>query len=54
MLEHANKNGILKLINCDLVFDNASTNTIKMNYIKTMLTGNFVRVEIIEKRSPGQ
>ena len=40
LLEHANKNGIFDLIDRDLVFNNASTNKIKMNHIKTMLCGN--------------
>ena len=40
LLEHANKNGIFDLIDHDLVFENASTNKIKMNHIKTMLCGN--------------
>ena len=43
LLEHANKNGIFDLIDHDLVFENASTNKIKMNHIKTMLCGNFIR-----------
>ncbi len=42
LLEHANKNGIFDLIDHDLVFENASTNKIKMNHIKTMLCGNFI------------
>jgi metal-dependent hydrolase (beta-lactamase superfamily II) len=37
LLEHANKNVIFDLIDHDLVFENASTNKIKMNRIKTML-----------------
>jgi len=32
LLEHANKNGIFDPIDHDLVFDNASTNKIKMNH----------------------
>ena len=49
LLEHANKNGILDLIDRDLVFDNASTNKIKMNHIKTMLCGNFVGIDKLER-----
>ncbi len=37
MLEHTNKNGVFDLIDHNLVFENASTNKIKMNHIKTML-----------------
>jgi SAM-dependent methyltransferase len=35
LLEHASKNGIFDLIDHDLVFENASTNKIKMNHIQT-------------------
>jgi hypothetical protein len=45
LLEHANKNGVFDLIDNDLVFDNVSTNKIKMNHIKTMLCGNFVGID---------
>ena len=40
LLEYANMKGIFDLIDHDLVFDNASTNKIKMNHIKIMLCGN--------------
>jgi hypothetical protein len=49
LLEHANKNGIFDLIDHDLVFDNVSTNKIKMNHIKTMLCGNFVGIDKLER-----
>jgi hypothetical protein len=49
LLEHANKNGIFDLIDRDLVFENASTNKIKMNHIKTMLCGNFVGIDKLER-----
>ena len=49
LLEHANKNGVFDLIDNDLVFDNASTNKIKMNHIKTMLCGNFVGIDKLER-----
>jgi len=49
LLEHANKNGIFGQIDHDLVFDNASTNKIKMNHIKTMLCGNFIGVDKLER-----
>jgi len=35
-------NGIFELIATDLVFDNASTNKIKMKHVKTMLCGNLL------------
>lgn len=49
LLEHANKNGIFDLIDNDLIFENASTNKIKMNHIKTMLCGNFIGIDKLER-----
>ena len=49
LLEHANKNGVFDLIDHDLVFENASTNKIKMNHIKTMLCGNFIGIDKLER-----
>jgi hypothetical protein len=49
LLEHANKNGIFDLIDRDLVFGNASTNKIKMNRIKSMLCGNFIGIDKLER-----
>lgn len=49
LLEHANKNGIFDLIDHDLVFENASTNKIKMNHIKIMLCGNFIGIDKLER-----
>jgi len=49
LLEYANKNGILDLIDNDLIFENASTNKIKTNHIKTMLCGNFVGIDKLER-----
>ena len=49
LLEHASNNGIFDLIDHDLVFGNASTNKIKMNHIKTMLCGNFVGIDKLER-----
>lgn len=49
LLEHTNKNGIFDLIDHDLVFENASTNKIKMNHIKTMLCGNFIGIDKLER-----
>ena len=49
LLEHAYKNGIFDLIDHDLVFENASTNKIKMNDIKTMLCRNFVGIDKLER-----
>jgi len=49
LLENAKNNGIFELIDTDLVFDNESTNKIKMNHIKTMLCGHFIGIEKLER-----
>ena len=55
LLEHTGKNGIFDLIDHDLVFENASTNTIKadgyirMNHIKTMLCDNFIGIDKLKR-----
>ncbi len=41
LLENAKSNGIFQLMENDLVFDNDSTNIIKMNHIETMLFRSF-------------
>jgi len=49
LFENATTNGIFELIDTDLVFDNESTNKIKMNHIKTMLCGHFIGIEKLER-----
>lgn len=49
LLENAKTNGIFELIDTDLVFDNESTNKIKMNHIKTMLCGHFIGIDKLER-----
>jgi hypothetical protein len=49
LLEQTNKNGIFDLIDRNVVFDSASTNKIKMNHIKTMLCGNFLGIDKLER-----
>ena len=49
LLENAKSNGVFDLIENDLVFDNDSTNKIKMNHIKTMLCGNFIGIDKLER-----
>ena len=49
LLEHVSKNGIFDLIDNNLVFENESTNKIKMNHIKTMLCGNFIGIDKLER-----
>ena len=50
LLEHGRKNGIFDLIDNDLVFENRSTNKIKMNHIKTMLCGNLIGIDKLERQ----
>jgi len=49
LLENAKNNGIFDLIENNLVFDNESTNKIKMNHIKTMLCGHFIGIDKLER-----
>ena len=49
LLENAKTNGIFELIDADLVFDNESTNKIKMNHVKTMLCGHFIGIDKLER-----
>jgi len=49
LLEDAKNNGIFELIDADLVFDNESTNKIKMNHVKTMLCGHFIGIDKLER-----
>ena len=49
LLEHASNHGIFDLIDHDLVFENASTNKIKMNHIKSMLCGNLMGIDKLER-----
>ena len=49
LLEYAKSNGIFELIENDLVFDQDSTNKIKMNHIKTMLCGHFIGMDKLER-----
>jgi hypothetical protein len=45
LFENGKANGIFKLIDTDLEFDNESTNKIKMNHIKAMLCGHFIGID---------
>ena len=49
LLEEAKNNGIFEMIENDLIFDNQSTNKIKMNHIKTMLCGHFIGIDKLER-----
>ncbi len=49
LFEHTKNEGIFELIESDLVFDNHSTNKIKMNHIKTMLCGHFIGIDKLQR-----
>lgn len=49
LLEKAKTSGIFHMIENDLVFENNSTNKIKMNHIKTMLCGHFIGIDKLER-----
>ena len=49
LFENAKTNGIFELIDNSLMFDNESTNKIKMNHIKTMLCGHFIGIDKLER-----
>jgi hypothetical protein len=49
LLENAKNKRIFELIDTDLVFDNESTNKVKLNHIKTMLCGHFIRIDKLER-----
>ena len=49
LFENAKTNGIFDIINTDLVFDNESTNKIKITHIKTILYGHFIGIEKLER-----
>jgi hypothetical protein len=49
LLENEKANGIFNLINTALVFDRSSTKKIKMNHIKMMLYGHYIRIERLER-----
>ena len=49
LLGNAKNNEIFDLIENNLVFDNDSTNKIKMNHIKTMLCGHIVGIDKLER-----
>jgi hypothetical protein len=42
-------NGIFDLVENDLIFNNESTNKIKMNHIKTMLCVHFIGIDKLER-----
>ena len=49
MLENTKNNGIFEMIENDLTFESASVNKIKMNHVKTMLSGHFIGIDKLER-----
>ena len=49
MLENTKNNGIFEMIKNDLTFESASVNKIKMNHVKTMLSGHFIGIDKLER-----
>jgi len=49
LLENTRKNGIFKWIDQELVFGNRSTEQVKMNHIQTLLCGNFIGIDKLER-----
>ncbi|WP_313019763.1 IS1380 family transposase [Acetoanaerobium noterae] len=49
MLENTKNNGIFEMIENDLTFESASVNKIKMNQVKTMLSGHFIGIDKLER-----
>jgi len=49
LLENTRKNGIFEWIDRELVFGNESTNKVKMNHIQTLLCGNFIGIDKLER-----
>ena len=49
MLENTKNNGIFVMIENDLTFESASVNKIKMNHVKTMLSGHFIGIDKLER-----
>ncbi len=49
LLENVRSCGNFQLIEYELVYDNNSTNRIKMNHIKTMLCGHFIGIDKLER-----
>ena len=49
MLENTKNNGIFEMIENDLTFESASVNKIKMNHVKTMLSGHCIGIAKLER-----
>ena len=49
LLEHASRKGIFDLIDEGLVFENESTNKVKMNHVRILLCGHFIGIDRLER-----
>lgn len=49
MLENTKNNGIFEMIENDLIFESVSVNKIKMNHVKTLLSGHFIGIDKLER-----
>jgi hypothetical protein len=49
LLGNTRKNGVFEWIDRELVFGNESTNKVKMNHIQTVLSGNFIGIDKLER-----
>jgi hypothetical protein len=49
LLTHIRNTGIFNLFAYDLVFENQSTNRIKITYIKTILCGSLIGIDKLER-----
>lgn len=49
MLKNTKNKGIFEMIENDLTFESASVNKIKMNHVKTMLSGHFIGIDKLER-----
>jgi hypothetical protein len=49
LIEYTRKTGIFDLLDRSLVFDSPSTNGINMNHIKTILCGNFIGIDKLDR-----
>ena len=49
LLTHAKDQGIFDLLEAEVAFDDKSVDKIKMNHIKTLLCGNFIGIDKLER-----
>lgn len=49
LLENTRKNDVFEWIDQELMFENRSTEQVKMNHIQTLLCGNFIGIDKLER-----